>query len=71
MRRSAALALVSGGAAVTAVGGAIVGGRLRTRRSEHDVRGRRGRATFASCARGTCTLEWGVGCCPQGRKEAR
>jgi phage protein U len=70
MRRSAALALVSGGAAVTAVGGAIVG-RLRTRRSEHDVRGRRGRATFASCARGTCTLEWGVGCCPQGRKEAR
>jgi hypothetical protein len=57
MRLRTTFALVAGGAAVTAVGGAIVGGRLRTYRSEHDVRGLRGRATFASCARGICALQ--------------
>jgi hypothetical protein len=57
MRLRTTFALVAGGAAVTAVGGAIVGGRLRTYRSEHDVRGRRGRGTFASCARGIHALQ--------------
>jgi len=57
MRRRTTLVLVAGGAAAAAAGGAIVVGRLRTYRSEHDVRGLRGPATFASCARGTCALQ--------------
>jgi putative protein kinase ArgK-like GTPase of G3E family len=57
MRRGTKLALVAGGATAAAAGGAIVGGRLRTYRSEHDVRGLRGPATFASCARGICALQ--------------
>jgi len=37
MRRRTTLALVAGGAAAAAAGGAIVGGRLRNYRPEHDA----------------------------------
>jgi hypothetical protein len=43
MRRRTRFALVAGGAAVTAVGGAIVGGRLRNHRPEHDASNPEGR----------------------------
>ena len=47
MRRRTTLALVAGGAAVTAAGGAIVGGRLRNYRPEHDASNPEGRTMEA------------------------
>jgi len=47
MRRRTTLALVAGGATVAAAGGAIVGGRLRNYRPEHDGSNREGRTMEA------------------------
>ena len=47
MRRRTTLALVAGGATVAAAGGAIVGGRLRNYRPEHDASNPEGRTMEA------------------------